>query len=235
MSERIIVPLDVPDASSAMALVDALGEEATFYKVGLELFTAAGPAVVDELRSRGKDVFLDLKYLDIPNTVARAVSRASDLGVRFLTIHATGGPEMIAAAAEAGGGRVGLLGVTVLTSVDREGLAGIWNRPVPSIGDEVVRLARMAVEGGAAGVVCSPREAGLVSGATPPGSEIVTPGVRFADGDRDDQRRVATPAEAVAAGATRLVMGRPITRAADPRAAFRRAAEEVRSAALGVP
>lgn len=232
MSDRIIVPLDVADASSALELVDRLGEDASFFKVGLELFTAAGPPVVEALRDRGKDVFLDLKYLDIPNTVAGAVRSAADLGVRFLTLHATGGPDMLAAAVEAAEDRVDLLGVTVLTSMDGDVLARTWNRPVPSVEDEVARLAVMCVEHGCAGVVCSPREARIVSDAIGRGPEIVTPGVRFAGGSRDDQRRVATPAEAVAAGATRLVMGRPITRADDPRAAFRRAAEEVRSAAV---
>jgi orotidine-5'-phosphate decarboxylase len=224
----------VADARSALALVDRLGDDPSFFKVGLELFTAAGPPVVGALRDLGKDVFLDLKYLDIPNTVAGAVRSAADLGVRFLTLHATGGPEMLAAAVEAAEDRVELLGVTILTSMDRDVLEGVWNRPVHSVADEVVRLASMCVEQGLAGVVCSPKEARVVSDALGRGLEVVTPGVRFAGGDRDDQRRVATPAGAVAAGATRLVMGRPITRAEDPRAAFRRAAEEVRTAALAL-
>jgi len=234
VNDRIIVPLDVESPAAAQGIVDLLGPDTPFYKVGLELYTASGPGFVSALRDQDKDVFLDLKLHDIPNTVARAVERAADLGVRFLTVHGTGGPRMIEAAATAAGGRLTLLAVTVLTSLDRSELSGVWGREVVSLETEVVRIARSSMEAGAGGVVCSPREARAVSDVIPSGSEVVTPGVRFQDGALDDQRRVATPAAAFRAGATRLVMGRPITRASDPAAAFRRAVEEARSAMAGV-
>ena len=234
MNDRIIVPLDVPTAHEALALVERLGPDTTFYKVGLELFSAEGPGVVGELGRRGKDVFLDLKLHDIPNTVAKAVERAAGMGIRFLTVHATGGSEMIRAAAEAADGRVVVLAVTVLTSLDGGALARIWGRPVPEVRDEVARLAELAVEAGAGGIVCSPWEAGAVAAALGDGHEIVTPGIRFSEGGHHDQKRVATPAEAMAAGATRLVMGRAITGAAKPVDAFRRAVEEARSGAGAV-
>ncbi len=233
MNDRIIVPLDVESPAAAQGIMDLLGPDTTFYKVGLELYTASGPGFVSSLSAQEKEVFLDLKLHDIPNTVAGAVERAADLGVRFLTVHGTGGPRMIEAAARAASGRLTLLAVTVLTSLDRAELSRVWGREVDSVEAEVVRIARSSTEAGAGGIVCSPREARAVSEAIPSGSEVVTPGVRFRDDALDDQRRVSTPAEAFRSGATRLVMGRPITRASDPAAAFQRAVEEGRSAMAG--
>lgn len=233
MNDRIIIPLDVDGFDPALDLVERLGPDATFYKVGLELFTACGPRVVEALREREKEVFLDLKLHDIPNTVAGAVRRAAELDVRFLTVHGTGGARMVEAAVDASGGRVTILAVTILTSLDGTEISKIWDRPVPSVETEVVRVARMALEAGAGGIVCSPWEAQAVSAQKGLEVEVVTPGVRFADGAADDQRRVATPAQAIGFGATRLVMGRPITRAPDPVAAFRRAVVEVDGALVG--
>ena len=226
MNDRIIIPLDVDGLDAALQLVERLGPEPSFYKVGLELFTACGPAVVRALRERGKDVFLDLKLHDIPNTVAGAVRSAADLDVRFLTVHATGGERMIEAAARAADGRVTILAVTVLTSLDDSEVSRIWARPVSDMESEVQRLAALSLDAGAGGIVCSPWEADAVAREANPGTEVVTPGIRFDDGGTDDQRRVATPSQATRFGATRLVMGRPITRAPDPAAAFRRAVSE---------
>ncbi|MGI9626762.1 MAG: orotidine-5'-phosphate decarboxylase [Longimicrobiales bacterium] len=232
--DPIIIPLDFPSADRALALVEQLGERATFYKVGFELFAAAGPEVVRALRRLGKDVFLDLKCHDIPNTVSGVVSQAADLEATFITVHASGGGDMIRAAVEAADGRVGILAVTVLTSMDAAGLSDVWGRPVPTVLDEVQRLSEVALGAGATGVVCSAHEAAAVAGVTEQGHEIVTPGIRFSDGDRHDQRRVATPGEATRAGATRLVIGRPITQASDPAAAVERARREVQSALVDV-
>lgn len=233
MNDRIIIPLDVNGLDPALDLVERLGPDTTFYKVGLELFTACGPAVVEALRVRQKDVFLDLKLHDIPNTVAGAVRRAAELDVRFLTVHGTGGGRMIEAAVEAAESRVTILAVTVLTSLDETEVARIWGRPLSDVGPEVVRIAGMALDAGAGGIVCSPWEAESVAALKGPGVEVVTPGIRFAEGSADDQRRVATPSQAIGFGATRLVMGRPITRAPDPIAAFRRALDEVDGALVG--
>ena len=233
MNDRIIIPLDVNGLDAALELVDRLGPDAAFYKVGLELYTACGPRVVEALRQRGKDVFLDLKFHDIPNTVAGAVRQAVELDVRFLTVHAGGGGRMVEAAAQAAGDQATVLAVTVLTSLDQEEVSDIWGRMVSDVESEVVRLARMSVDAGAGGIVCSPKEAHAVAPLREGDLEVVTPGVRFADDSADDQRRVATPAEAIRAGATRLVMGRPITRAADPVQALRRAVDEIEGSFAG--
>src|SRR5690606_17398721 len=146
---ELVVALDVPGPGQALALVDRIGEECSFYKVGLELFTAAGPAIVRSLKDRGNRVFLDLKLHDIPTTVARAVEAAGSLGVDLLTLHTTGGPTMLRAAAAAGSrSGVRLLGVTLLTSLSRDEVAGIWGREIPTLEDEVVRLAQEASAGG---------------------------------------------------------------------------------------
>lgn len=231
MRDRIIVALDTPDAASALALVDRLGPACTFYKVGLELYTAAGPAVVASLRDRGKDVFLDLKLHDIPNQVARATARASELGVRFLTVHSMGGAAMLSAAAHAAPPSLTLLGVTVLTSLDAPSLGEIFDRPVSDVGAEADRLAAMARASGLGGVVCSASEAGRLRAALGPDASIVTPGIRLAGDAHHDQRRVRTAAEAFQAGATHIVVGRPVTASTDPRAAFERIATQAEDGA----
>ena len=223
---QVIIALDVATLDEAMGLVDSLGEGTDFYKVGLELFTGEGPSVVRALTGRGKRIFLDLKLLDIPNTVARAVGRARDLDVELLTLHATGGLPMMEAAAEAAGDDLTLLGVTVLTSMTASDLEDSWDREVDSLQEEVVRLARLAQESGVGGVVASVREAAPIKNALGSDLVVVTPGIRLAGDDAHDQARVSTPAEAVAAGADYLVIGRSVTQASDPAEALRRVCEE---------
>lgn len=233
---QIIVALDLPSRDRALALVDALGEEADFYKVGLELFIGAGPSVVRELRERGKRVFLDLKLHDIPNTVARAVEAASQHGAELLTVHASGGRVMLERAAEAADGRVRLLGVTVLTSLGPEELSEAWGRSGVTAPEEVERLARLSFSAGLDGVVASAAEVGVLRDALGPSAMLVTPGIRPAGGEAHDQTRVATPGKAVAAGADALVVGRPVTEAPDPPRALRsirREAAEARPRAAG--
>ena len=227
---QVIIPLDVPSLDEAMGLVDSLGEATDCYKVGLELFTSAGPAAVQALKERDKRVFLDLKLHDIPNTVARAVGRARDLEVDLLTLHATGGRRMMEAAAEAAGDDLTLLGVTVLTSMTSSDVEDSWGRVVDSLEEEVVRLARLARESGVGGVVASVREAAPIRSALGGDLVVVTPGIRFAGDDAHDQARVSTPAEAVAAGADYLVIGRSIAQAPDPAEALRRVYEEMAGA-----
>jgi orotidine-5'-phosphate decarboxylase len=219
---QVIIALDVPTLDEALALVDSLGDETDFYKVGLELFTREGPSVVQALATRDKRIFLDLKLHDIPNTVARAVARARDLDVDFLTIHTMGGRPMMGAAAEVAGTDLTLLGITVLTSLTASDLEDSWGREVDSIEDEVVRLARLAQESGVGGVVASVREAASIKEAVGSALVVVTPGIRLAGDDAHDQARVSTPAEAVASGADYLVVGRSVTQALDPVEALRR-------------
>jgi orotidine-5'-phosphate decarboxylase len=224
--QRIITALDVPDAGTARNLAARLGPDGRFVKVGLELFSASGPQVIEELRVAGHDVFLDLKYYDIPNTVAGAARQAARHGATLVTIHAAAGRAALAAAAAAvdeataaTGSRPALLAVTVLTSLAAADFAEL----APGADDvaaQVVRLASLSWDSGCDGVVCSPAELGAVRAALGPGPLIVTPGVRPPGCDRDDQRRVATPAAAMAAGADYLVIGRPVTRTADPAAAL---------------
>ena len=225
-SGRVIVALDLPDAARALEMVGRIGPACAFYKVGLELYTAEGPAVVKSLRDRGKDVFLDLKLHDIPNTVARATARAGDLGVRFLTVHALGGAQMLEAAVGAAPKSMTILGVTVLTSLDASGLEALFARRVDRVGAEAARLARMVRRTGAGGVVCAAGEAHLMREVLGRDAHVVTPGIRGAGEPRHDQRRVRTAAEAFAAGATHIVVGRPVTAALDPAAAFARIAAE---------
>jgi orotidine-5'-phosphate decarboxylase len=227
---QVIIPLDFPTLDDALGLVDSLGEATDCYKVGLELFTSAGPAAVRALKERDKRVFLDLKLHDIPNTVARAVGRARDLEVDLLTLHATGGRRMMEAAAEAAGDDLTLLGVTVLTSMTSSDVEDSWGRVVDSLEEEVVRLARLARESGVGGVVASVREAAPIRSALGGDLVVVTPGIRLAGDDVHDQARVSTPAEAVAAGADYLVIGRSITQAPDPAEALRRVYEEMAGA-----
>ena len=219
MSE-VIVALDTPSAESALQLVDRLGKAAGHYKVGLELFTSAGPAMVSELKGRGKRVFLDLKLHDIPNTVARAVRAASSLEVDLLTVHAGGGQLMLDAARNSVEGELQLLAVTILTSLGPEDLSVTWNRHVDDISSEVLRLAHSAQESGVHGVVASAWEVARIREQLGSGFLIAAPGIRPKGTDHDDQKRVASPAEAVESGADFLVVGRPVTQAPDPSAAL---------------
>ena len=228
---EIIVALDEPSLDDAQQLMDRLGNRVRFYKVGLQLFTAAGPAAVHAARERGAKVFLDLKLHDIPNTVASAVRSARELGVDLCTIHLSGGPDMAAAAVETAGNAVTILGVTVLTSSTIETLEACGVQG--SVGEQVVRLAKMGREAGVRGFVASALELPMLREKL--GSEplLVIPGVRPAGADLGDQKRVATPADVVRAGATHLVVGRPISRAPDPAAAFKSVEQEIFNA-LGV-
>lgn len=217
-----IVALDLPSAGSALDLVDRLGDEAGFYKIGSPLFTAAGPEVIREVRKRGKRVFLDLKFHDIPSTVARAVESAARLGVELLTLHASGGLAMLRAArAAAGDDGPRLLGVTVLTSFGADDIQQAWGKEVNSVREEVVRLGALAIEAGLHGVVVSPLEIEPLRRRHGPDILIVAPGIRPAGDRDDDQVRTATPSEAARAGADYIVIGRPITAAADPLAVMR--------------
>lgn len=214
---RIIVALDFPAQAPAMALLDRLDPSRCRVKVGKEMFTRLGPEFVERLRNRGFDVFLDLKFHDIPNTVAAACEAAADLGVWMLNLHASGGRGMMDAARErlaTRGHPPLLIAVTVLTSLDAGDLEAIGCRGEPR--KRVVALARLAQDAGLDGVVCSPREATGVRGAVGPGFCLVTPGVRPAGVAAADQKRVMTPSQALAAGADYLVIGRPITAAPDP-------------------
>ena len=221
-SARAIVALDVPTLAEAVDLVDVLGDSCDFFKVGSELFTAAGPAAVAALRARGLDVFLDLKFHDIPNTVRGAVQSASRLGAALVTVHASGGVDMLSAAVEGAGQTCRVLGVTVLTSLDASGLARSWGREVNAVTDEVLRLAELVRSSGAHGIVCSAREAAAVRAAYGAALELLVPGIRLDGGAAHDQARVATPTEAIAAGADYLVLGRAVTSASDPRAVMSR-------------
>jgi orotidine-5'-phosphate decarboxylase len=218
-NERLIVALDFPDASAALACADKLAGSVSWFKVGLELYLAAGDSVVSELKRRGHHVFLDLKLHDIPNTAASAVRSLARLEPDLLTVHAAGGRAMLTALAEAARSLPHpprLLAVTVLTSMDAAALAetGVSASPV----EQVLRLARLAAECGLDGMVCSPAEAAALHSALPK-ALLVTQGIRPAGADAGDQKRIATPQFALAAGASKLVIGRPITAAADPKAA----------------
>lgn len=214
---RLIVALDSPDLPSALQLVDRLEHTCAWLKVGLELFTAAGPEVVETLTDRGFNVFLDLKFHDIPNTVAGAVRSATRLGARLLTLHALGGPAMLAAAREAAAAQPNppeLLAVTVLTSMDATQLQTIGIEAPPA--QQVERLAQMGLAAGLKGFVCSPEEVSALRRLTGPEGVLVIPGIRPAGAALGDQKRVATPADALRRGASYLVVGRPITQALNP-------------------
>jgi len=214
---RVIVALDYPDAASALQLVAGLTPDLCRLKVGKELFTRAGPQLVAELAGRGFDVFLDLKFHDIPNTVASACHAAADLGVWMVNVHALGGERMLLAARE-GLERATqpplLIAVTILTSMDTNDLAAVGLSGSPE--DNVVRLAALAHQSGLDGVVCSSRETVIIRNRLGPDFSLVTPGIRPAGSQADDQRRVMTPADAIRAGSNYLVIGRPVTRADDP-------------------
>jgi orotidine-5'-phosphate decarboxylase len=229
--QRLIVALDVPDARSAMRLVAELEGTCTWFKVGLELFVAAGPAVLEPIVARGHKVFLDLKLHDIPNTVAGAVRSAAGLGVRMLTVHAGGGPAMLAAAKAALADIAHppeLLAVTVLTSMDVGQLQATGVDQSPSKQVEV--LAKMGIGAGIRGFVCSPQEVAAVRSLTGPEGVLVIPGIRPAGAAIGDQKRVAGPAEALRLGASYLVVGRPITQAPNPAEAAAAILEEMAEA-----
>ena len=232
MKNPVIVALDFPDADSALALAERLSPSLCRLKVGKELFTRAGPDLVRRLQDQGFEVFLDLKYHDIPNTVAGAVRAAADLGVWMVNVHAGGGARMMQAAREAVDGASHqplLIGVTVLTSMSDEDLASMGYRETAH--QRVLRLAGLAQDSGLDGVVCSAKEAAELRAAHGSDFCLVTPGIRFAGDDAGDQRRVVTPADAMALGSTYLVIGRSITGAQDPLAALERAHTELQSAA----
>jgi orotidine-5'-phosphate decarboxylase len=211
-----IVALDVSSADDALQIVAALGDRCRFYKIGSELFTAAGPAVVRQVRDAGCDIFLDVKLHDIPNTVRGAAKSAAAMDVRLLTVHAAGGVPMIEAAVDAAGDRVGILAVTVLTSFDEASLADATGRSDVRVSAEVARLAELASRGKAHGVVCSGSEAASVREQFDD-LAVLVPGIRMSGGPTHDQRRVVTPVEAAAAGARYIVVGRAVTAASDPR------------------
>lgn len=214
---RIIVALDYPDAKSALALVEKLEPDMCKLKVGKELFTRAGPLLVEELVKKGFDVFLDLKFHDIPNTVAKACQAAAELGVWMLNVHALGGSAMLAAARDAintSSHSPKLIAVTVLTSMDDAALREIGIQQ--SAKEQVAMLAKLAQKAGLDGVVCSAQEAPMLRHDLGDDFLLVTPGIRLADSQQDDQCRVVTPEKAIADGASYLVIGRPITQAKDP-------------------
>ncbi|MDA1192085.1 MAG: orotidine-5'-phosphate decarboxylase [Candidatus Poribacteria bacterium] len=224
----VIVALDVPDLDAARRLLDRLDGQVDYFKIGKELFTATGPESVRLVHSYGKRVFLDLKYHDIPNTVAGAVRSAAGLGVWMLNVHASGGSAMLKAAADAApGGSPHVIGVTVLTSMDD----GLWQEAfgggARSVADQVPVLAKLSKACGLSGVVASPREIVTIREACGDEFLIVTPGVRPEWASMDDQRRAMTPAEAVKRGASYLVIGRPIAAADDPAKAAARVRDEI--------
>jgi orotidine-5'-phosphate decarboxylase len=230
----LIVALDLPGADEALRMVDRLGDAVDFYKIGSPLFTAAGPGIVRALRERGRRVFLDLKYHDIPNTVAAAVEAAARLDVELLTLHAAGGATMLRAARDAAAGSATrLLAVTVLTSFSAAELEEVWGKELMSMRDEVERLAALAVASGIDGAVCSALEAESLRRRLGPRFTLVTPGIRPGGGVAGDQVRTATPAAAARAGADYLVVGRPILTADDPAGTAADIARELAGVAAG--
>lgn len=211
-----IVALDFPSAELALSMVERLGDTCRFYKVGGELFTAGGPQIVQALRALGNDVFLDLKLHDIPNTVRGAARSAASIGAKLLTVHASGGLEMIEAAVEGAGDRCGVLGVTILTSLDAASLRDAWGRKTLEVYGEVLRLAGDCAEAGAHGVVCSGLEAKKIGAKYGEKLRLLIPGIRAAGGKVDDQKRTVTASDAAKAGASYIVLGRLVTEAKDP-------------------
>lgn len=227
VSATPIVALDVPDRAGATVIVRALGAHCAFYKVGLELFAAEGPAIVQWLRDEGKQVFVDLKLHDIPNTVRGAARSVARHGASLLTVHASGGREMIAAAvagaqegSEAGASPCQILGVTVLTSMDTLALGAAWGRTDVDVETEVLRLASDVRAAGGAGIVCSGHEAAPVRARFGDDLGLLVPGIRLDGGATHDQKRVMTPRAAAEAGARWLILGRAVTAAPDPVAAM---------------
>ncbi|HSQ31936.1 MAG TPA: orotidine-5'-phosphate decarboxylase [Gemmatimonadaceae bacterium] len=227
MSTTPIIALDVSSADDALRLADDLGEFCRFYKVGNELFTASGPDVVRRLRDGGANVFLDLKFHDIPNTVAGGVRNAVRAGARLVTVHATGGEAMLKAAVDAAAGACGVLAVTVLTSLTDDVVAAAWGRDRVNVADEVLRLAHLAAKAGAHGVVCSGIEAPLVRAEFADRLAVLVPGVRAAGGAAQDQARVVSARQAAEAGARYVVVGRMVTQAPDRRAAMQAVLRDV--------
>lgn len=227
--QRLIVALDVSTAAVAQKIVAAVGDSALTYKVGMQLYTAEGPQLVRDLIASGRRVFLDLKYHDIPNTVGAAVAEAAKLGVSMLTIHASGSSKMMRAAVDAAKARPEMivLAVTVLTSLEGSDLESIGVRG--TVQDTVKRLATIALSNGCQGVVASAHEASTLRAELGDAFAIVTPGIRTAGSRVGDQVRVVTPAEAIAAGASHIVVGRPITEAADPAAEARAILQQIQS------
>jgi orotidine-5'-phosphate decarboxylase len=224
-----VFPLDVHTLGEAERYLDLLAEHVGVFKVGLELFTAVGPAAVHAVHARQRRCFLDLKLHDIPATMAGAVGAAASLGVAYLTLHGSaGGAGLQASVRAAEQSPTKLLAVTVLTSMDAQALAAIGVSAAPA--DAVLRLARLAKDSGVSGMVCSPLECAVLRDALGPDMELVTPGIRPAGGVAGDQKRIATAASAIAAGANLLVVGRPIREAEDPRAAARAVALEIAQA-----
>jgi orotidine-5'-phosphate decarboxylase len=229
--DRLIVALDVSSATQARQIVQSIGESASTYKIGKQLFTAEGPQIVRDLVSSGRKVFLDLKYHDIPNTVAAAVTEASKLGVSMLTVHASGGSKMLKAAVEAAAQSASkpmVLAVTVLTSLSDADLSEIGFSG--NVITQVITLGSLARNAGCGGLVASAREAAELRRELGEGFAIVTPGVRPAGTEAGDQARVLTPGEAIAAGANYLVVGRPILEAADPAKAAEALVREIDNA-----
>ena len=228
--DRLAVALDFPNEHEAIKLVDRLGQTCQWFKVGMELYYAAGNSIVQKLRDRGFSVFLDLKLQDIPNTVAGAVRSVTQAGASLLTIHATGGAAMMSAAAEAASapGSPRLLAVTVLTSMDANELTGIGITASPA--EQVLRLAKLAQASGIDGMVCSAEEVATLRKETSPNTLLVIPGIRPTGSAIEDQKRIATPARAIHDGASMLVVGRPITRAHDPAEAARAILQEIEQA-----
>jgi orotidine-5'-phosphate decarboxylase len=227
--EKLIVALDVSSAADTQRIVAAVGDSALTFKVGMQLYTAEGPQVVRDLVVSGRQVFLDLKYHDIPNTVGAAVKEAAQLGVSMLTVHALGGSKMLRAATEAahtGNPELKVLGVTVLTSMGDDDLETIGVQG--DVLDEVLRLATLSLYSGCQGIVSSAREAPDLRKSLGKKFSLVTPGVRPAGAVQADQVRVVTPAQAIAAGASHIVVGRPITTAADPAAEARAILDQIR-------
>ena len=217
VKSTVIVALDYDNQDSALTLADRLDPTLCRLKVGKELFTAAGPSVVKKLTDRGFDIFLDLKFHDIPNTVAKAIGTAADLGVWMTNVHASGGSRMMSAARQAldvKGSDMLLIGVTVLTSMNVSDLEEVGVQGNASA--QVLRLAELAKNSGLDGVVCSAQEAKLLKESLGQGFKLVTPGIRLADSVADDQRRIVTPADALALGSDYLVIGRPITKSTNP-------------------
>lgn len=226
--DRLIVALDVSSSAAAQKIVSEIGESAHIYKVGKQLFTAEGPQIVRDLVASGRKVFLDLKFHDIPNTVAAAVAEAAKLNVTMLTIHASGGGKMLRAAVEAASKAdvpPMILAVTVLTSMEDSDLPGIGVRG--TVIDQTLRLATLAITNGCDGIVTSAHEVRELRSELGDDFVIVTPGVRPAGSEKGDQARVVTPTEAIAAGATHIVVGRPITAASDPAAAAKEIIQQI--------
>lgn len=222
-----IIALDSPALARSLALMDELGELCRFYKVGSELFTTVGPDAVAQVQARDAQVMLDLKFHDIPNTVAGAVSVASAFGASIVTVHATGGEAMVRAAVEAAGEECGIFAVTLLTSLDGQAAAAAWGRERVDVRNEVVRLATLARDSGAAGVVASGSEVESIKAALGQAFRVLVPGIRLAGSPAGDQRRVVTPGEARRLGADYVVLGRTVTAAPNRRAAMERVLEEL--------